>query len=67
MPLMCKEIINMIVEGKNGIKGNMGKEYEVLKDCFDISIPVMRLKTGILMLLDKEGYILVLVIRIMKK
>lgn len=58
MPLMCKEIINMIVEGKNGIKGNMGKEYEVLKDCFDISIPVMRLKTGILMLLDKEGYIL---------
>jgi hypothetical protein len=54
MPLMCKEIINMIVEGKNGIKGNMGKEYEVLKDCFDISIPVMRLKTGILMLLDSS-------------
>ena len=48
----------MIVEEKKRIKDNMRKEYEILKDCFDISIPVIRLGTGVFMLLDKEGYIL---------
>lgn len=54
--MICKEIIDMIVERKKKIEA-VKKEAEILKDYFDISISVLRLRTGIFMLLDREGYI----------